>query len=191
MKALEEKILKEGKVFAGDILNVGSFLNQQIDPAFMTEMAEEVYRLFSGEKITKVLTIESSGIAFGFAVARRFGTNLVFAKKSRTSNQNSDLLTAVIHSFTHGNDYTATVSAEYLSEGDNVLIVDDFLANGQALKGLIKIVHEAGAEVAGCVAAIEKGFQKGGDSIRGSGIRVESLAIIESMSDAGITFRPQ
>lgn len=191
MKALEEKILKEGRIYAGDILNVGSFLNQQIDPAFMMDMADEICRLFSSEKITKVLTIESSGIAFGYAIAYRLGTKLIFAKKNRSKNQPDGLLSANIHSFTHGNDYTATVASEYIDENDKILIVDDFLANGQALNGMIEIVEKAGAKVAGCAVAIEKGFQKGGDDIRSKGYRVESLAIVEKMSDDGIAFRPQ
>ena len=189
MKELEERILRDGKVLGGNILQVGGFINQQIDTTFTTKLAREVYSLYSSSSVTKVLTIEASGIAFGFAVALQFDVPLVFAKKSRTSNVDGEVLFAPIHSYTHGNDYKATVSAEYISPDDNVLIVDDFLANGEALRGLIKIVKDAGASVVGAAVEIEKGFQGGGDRLRSEGIRVESLAIIESMSESGITFR--
>ena len=190
MKALEEKIVSEGKVLEGDVLKVGSFLNQKIDTSFTLEMAREIARLYSGCRITKVLTMESSGIAIGFAVASVLGVPLVFAKKSRASNQSGTVLCANVHSYTHGTDYTATVSSEYIDSSDAVLIVDDFLANGEALRGLISIVESAGASVAGCAIQIEKGFQHGGDKLRAEGIRVESLAIIESMSyEDGIRFR--
>jgi len=190
MKALEEKILKEGVVLEGNVLKVGNFLNQKIDTAFTVEMAKEVKRLFADEKITKIFTIEASGIAIGLAVALEFGVPLVFAKKSKASNQSGELLTATIHSYTRGIDYTATVAAEYIEADDHVLIVDDFLANGGALCGLVEIVRAAGASLAGCVVQIEKGFQGGGDELRKQGIRVESLANIEKMSvTEGITFR--
>ena len=189
MRALEDRILLDGRVLDGDILQVGGFINQQIDTSFTVEMAKEVFSLFSDLSVTKVLTIEASGIAFGFAVAIQFGVPLVFAKKSRTSNVDRAVLFAQVHSYTHGNDYKATVSAEYISPDDNVLIVDDFLANGEALRGLIKIVKDAGASVVGAAIEIEKGFQGGGDRLRSEGIRVESLAVIESMSESGITFR--
>ncbi len=189
MRALEERIQRDGRVLGGDILQVGGFINQQIDTSFTLELAREVFSLFSDLPVTKVLTIEASGIAFGFAVSLQFGVPLVFAKKSRTSNVDGAVLFAPIHSYTHGNDYNATVSAEYIKPEDNVLIVDDFLANGEALRGLIKIVNDAGASVVGAAVEIEKGFQGGGDRLRSEGIRVESLAIIESMSESGITFR--
>ena len=189
MKELEERILRDGRVLGNDVLQVGGFINQQIDTTFTLDLAREVCSLFSDTTVTKVLTIEASGIAFGFAVASQFGVPLVFAKKSKTSNVDGAVLTAQIHSYTHNNDYKATVSSEYISPDDNVLIVDDFLANGEALRGLIKIVKDAGATVVGAAVEIEKGFQGGGDRLRGEGIRVESLAVIESMSKSGITFR--
>lgn len=189
MLELEERILRDGRVLEGDVLQVGSFLNQQIDTSFTNEMACEVHSLFSGSSVTKVLTIEASGIAFGFAVASLFGVPLLFAKKSKSLNVDGTVLSARIHSFTHGNDYQATVSAEYLSSEDRVLIVDDFLANGEALRGLIKIVNDAGASVVGAAIEIEKGFQGGGDRLRNDGVRIESLAIIDSMSESGISFR--
>lgn len=190
MKALEDKIVSEGKILEGDVLKVGSFLNQKIDTSFTMEMAKEIVRLYSGERVTKVVTMESSGIAIGFAVAFLLSVPLVFAKKSKASNQNGATLQAPVHSYTHDNDYVATVAAEYVDSADSVLIVDDFLANGEALRGLIKIVHDAGARVAGCAIEIEKGFQGGGDELRAEGVRIESLAIIESMSRAeGIRFR--
>ena len=190
MKALEEKILREGNVLPGDVLKVGSFLNQQIDVPFMNEMAAEGVRLFQDQKITKVLTVEASGIAFGYAVATVLNVPLVFAKKSRTSNLSGDLLQAEVFSFTHNNRYVATLAADYLSSEDCVLLVDDFLANGEALKGLIALARQGGAQVAGALIAIEKGFQKGGDALRESGVRVESLAIIEEMSpEGGVRFR--
>ena len=190
MKSLEEKIVKEGHVLGGNVLKVGSFLNQKIDTAFTLEMAKEIKNLFEGTNITKVFTIESSGIAIGFAVAAELGVPLVFAKKSHASNQSGNMLTSRVHSFTHSVDYTATVAAEYLDSSDSILIVDDFLANGEALRGLIEIVRASGASLAGCAVQIEKGFQGGGDELRDTGIRVESLAIIDSMSvEGGIKFR--
>ncbi|MBQ2747727.1 MAG: xanthine phosphoribosyltransferase [Firmicutes bacterium] len=190
MKSLEERIINEGRVLSGNVLKVGSFLNQKIDTAFTLEMAKEIASLFEGVKITKVLTIESSGIAIGFAAAAELGVPLVFAKKSHASNQSGNMLTARVHSYTHSVDYTATVSAEYLDSSDSVLIVDDFLANGEALRGLIEIVRASGAALAGCAVQIEKGFQRGGDELRAAGIKVESLAIIDSMSEEeGIKFR--
>ncbi|MBQ6262947.1 MAG: xanthine phosphoribosyltransferase [Clostridia bacterium] len=189
MKELEDRILRDGRVLSGNILQVGGFINQQIDTSFTRDLARKVHSLFSSSTVTKVLTIEASGIAFGFAVAEQFGIPLVFAKKSKTSNVDGAVLSAPIHSYTHGSDYTATVSAEYISPDDSVLIVDDFLANGEALRGLIKIVKDAGASVAGAAIEIEKGFQGGGDRLRKEGIRVESLAVIDSMSESGITFR--
>ena len=190
MRALEEKIVKEGLVLEGNVLKVGSFLNQKVDTALAVDMAKEVTRLYEGVPVNKVVTIEASGIAFGFAVASALGVPLVFVKKSHASNISGNVLTARIHSYTHSTDYTATVSADYITKDDCVLIVDDFLANGEALRGLIEIVEKAGAELAGCAVQIEKGFQGGGDELRARGIRVESLAIIDKMSVAeGITFR--
>lgn len=191
MVALEEKILKEGKVLPGNILKVGSFLNHQIDVDFIMEMGKEIERLFGGEKITKILTIETSGIPIAVAAAAAMHIPVVFAKKHKTSNVSGDVYKTVVHSYTHGTDYTVVVESDYLSDKDNVLIVDDFLANGKALKGLLDIVAQAGATSAGAVCAIEKGFQHGGDELRAQGIRVESLAIIDSMENETIVFRKQ
>ena len=191
MVALEEKILKEGKVLPGDILKVGSFLNHQIDVDFIMEMGKEIARLFVDEKVTKILTIETSGIPIAFAAGAAMHIPVVFAKKYKTSNVSGDVYKTVVHSYTHGTDYTVVVESDYLSNNDNVLIVDDFLANGKALKGLLDIVAQAGASSAGAVCAIEKGFQHGGDELRADGIRVESLAIIDSMENGKIIFREQ
>lgn len=190
MRALEERILNEATVLEGNVLKVGSFLNQKIDTALTMEMAREIARLYEDVPINKVVTIEASGIAIGFATAAVLGVPLVFVKKSRSSNVSGNVLTAEIHSYTHGTDYTATVSADYITKDDCVLIVDDFLANGKALCGLVNIVKDSGATLAGCAIQIEKGFQGGGDRLRAEGIRVESLAIIEKMSvPEGVTFR--
>lgn len=190
MKALEEKICKEGKVLPGNVLKVGSFLNQQLDVDFLIEMGKETARLYEGEEITKILTIESSGIAVAVGVGAAIHVPVVFAKKNKSANVAGGVYTTVVHSYTHNTDYNIVVSDEYIGKGDKILIVDDFLANGKALRGLIEITEQAGAELVGCVCAIEKGFQRGGDELRREGIRVDSLAIVESMSpDEGIVFR--
>ncbi len=189
VKALEEKILKEGQVLPGNILKVGSFLNHKIDADFMMEMGKEIARLFKDSGVNKILTIETSGIAIAMGAAVAMGVPLVFAKKNKSKNLGGEVFSTIVHSYTHGTDYTVVVSKEHLSHDDKILIVDDFLANGKALLGLIDIVGQAGGEVVGCSCAIEKGFQKGGDNLRAEGIRVESLAIVESMSDTGLTFR--
>lgn len=189
MKAMEEKILAEGKVLPGGILKVGSFLNQQIDTAFLKEMAQEVARLFDGCGATKVLTIESSGIAIATAVGLEMGLPVVFAKKHKSSNVDGSTYTSVVHSYTHNTDYTIVVSSDYLRAEDKILMVDDFLANGKALIGLTELVQQAGAQLVGAAIAVEKGFQGGGDQLRQQGIRVESMAIVESMTDDAITFR--
>lgn len=191
MKALEEKIINEGTVLPGHILKVGSFLNHQLDVDFIMEMGKEITHLFENEKITKILTIETSGIPIAVGAAANMHIPVVFAKKHKTGNLSGDVYSTVVHSYTHGTDYTVVVSKEYLNENDNVLIIDDFLANGKALVGLIDILGQAKASVAGCAIAIEKGFQKGGDDLRKKGVRVESLAIIDSMDDTSISFRAQ
>lgn len=190
MKAMEKKILEEGKVLPGGILKVGSFLNQQIDTSFLGEMAKEFARLYADAGVNKVLTIESSGIAIAAAVALEMGVPMVFAKKHKSSNVDGDVYTAEVYSYTHGTSYTVVVSSDYLCKADTVLLVDDFLANGKALNGLAELVEQAGAKLAGAAIAIEKGFQGGGDALRAKGVRVESLAIVESMSDTAIAFRP-
>ena len=189
MKELEQKIVSEGSVLPGHILKVGTFLNQRIDVDFMMKMGAEVASLYANEGITKVLTIEASGIAFAFAVAAQLHVPMAFAKKHASANIGNDTYQTVVHSYTHGRDYTSVISKEYLNQNDRILIVDDFLACGNALTGLMAMAHEAGAEVVGCAIAIEKGFQGGGDALRASGIRVESLAIVDSMTDDSVTFR--
>ncbi len=189
MELMEQKIRKEGKVLPGGILKVGSFLNQQIDTGFLSQVGAEIARLFQGTGVSKVLTIESSGIAIGAAAGMAMGVPLVFAKKHKTSNVDGNVYSTVVHSYTHNADYTVMVSSDYLLPSDRVLLVDDFLANGKALMGLIDLVNQAGAELVGAACAIEKGFQGGGDALRKMGIRVESLAIIDEMSDTDIRFR--
>ncbi len=191
MKALEEKILREGEVLPGNILKVGSFLNHQLDVDFLMEMGKEIARLFENQGVTKILTVETSGIAIAMGAATAMHIPVVFAKKHKTGNLSGDMYTTVVHSYTHGVDYDIVVNTDYLGCDDKVLIVDDFLANGKALMGLIDIVNQAGATLVGCSCAIEKGFQKGGDSLREQGIRVESLAIVDSMGDKTLVFREQ
>ena len=189
IRALEERILAQGKVLPGEILKVGDFLNQQIDPDLLMQMGEEIARLYKDAGITKILTIESSGIAVAFAAGYSMGVPVVFAKKHASINLSDDVLTSQVYSYTHQKTYDIVVSRDYIKEDDTVLIVDDFLAKGNALKGLIEIIEKAKANLAGAAIAIEKGFQGGGDALRAKGIRVESLAIIESMSDDSLTFR--
>ena len=190
IRALEQRILTEGRVLPGEVLKVGSFLNQQIDTKLLKEMGDEVAGLFSQSNVTKVLTIESSGIALAYAAAVSLGVPMVFAKKHKSSNLAGNILTSKVFSYTHQQTYDIMVSADYINSGDNILIVDDFLAMGNALNGLIDIVGQAGASLAGCAIAIEKGFQGGGDALRAKGIRVESLAIIDKMTDDSLEFRP-
>ncbi len=189
MLALEQKILSEGKVYKGGVLKVGGFLNQQLDVPFLFEMGKEITRLYKDAGVTRVMTIESSGIAIALPAAYYLGVPACFVKKSASSNMSGEILSAPGHSFTHGNDYTAVLAKEYIKPGDRVLIVDDFLACGGAITPMISIVEQAGATVAGCVVAIEKVFQGGGDAIRARGYRVEALAAIESMSDDAIVFK--
>ena len=183
MDLLKEKIVKEGQVYPGNILKVDCFLNHQIDCTFLREVGKEFHRLFKDEGVNKILTIEASGIAIGTVVAQEFKCPLVFAKKNKTKNIAGDVYSSSVESFTHSTTYNIIVSEKFLNPGDKVLIVDDFLAVGNALKGLIDLVKQSGAELAGCGTVIEKGYQHGGDALREAGIRVESLAIIESMND--------
>ncbi len=189
MKALEEKILREGTVLPGHILKVGSFLNQQMDVDFLMEMGQEIARLFADAGVTKVLTVEASGIAIAVAAGAAMHVPAVFAKKHKSGNVSGAVYTTKVHSYTHNTDYDITVAQEYIRPDDCVLLVDDFLANGKSLQGLLDILRQAGAKPAGAAIAIEKGFQKGGDELRASGLRVESLAIVESMTDTEVTFR--
>ena len=188
MDILKEKIAHYGKVFPGNILKVDGFLNHQVDTALLREMGKEFGRLFRGEKITKILTVESSGIAIAAFTAYEMQVPMVFAKKSQTKNISAEVYTSKVMSYTHGKVYDIIVSTEYLKKGDRVLIIDDFLANGKALMGLIDICNQAGAVVAGCGIAIEKAFQGGGDEMRKKGIRIESLEKIASMTDTSLIF---
>lgn len=190
MKILEERILKDGKIFEGNVLKVDSFLNHQLDIKLLSEIGAELKEKYSNCDITKVLTIEASGIGVGCMVAQFFNCPLVFAKKTKTINIKGDVYTSKVESFTHKCTYDIIVSKDFLSSEDTVLIVDDFLAKGNALNGLIDIVNQSGARLAGCGIAIEKAFQGGGDKLRSNGIRVESMAIIEEMDckNGTITF---
>lgn len=190
MKLLEERIRKDGKIRdGGSVLKVGSFLNHQIDVSLYNEIGKEFFRLFGNEGITKILTIEASGIGIACVTGQYFNVPVIFAKKSKTKNIDGEVLTANVESFTHNTVYTIMVEREFIRPDDRVLLIDDFLANGAALNGLIQVVEEAGATVAGAGVCVEKAFQPGGDSIRARGIRVEALARIASMSEAeGVTF---
>ncbi len=188
MKYLEDMILEHGEVVGEDILKVDSFLNHRMDWQVYNEIAQEFYRLFSDSGVNMLLTIEASGIGIAAVTAQHFKVPAVFAKKAKTSNIGDDLYRAMVHSFTHGSTSDIVVSKKYISAGDRVLIIDDFLANGQAALGLVSIVEQAGAELVGCGIVIEKGFQEGGKKLRDMGIRVESLAIIKSMSEGKIVF---
>ena len=193
MNKLKEKIISDGKVFEGDVLKVDSFLNHQIDTELLKWIGEEFRRRFDGFKIDKILTIEASGIAIASSVALCFGVPLLFAKKSESVNVTGDKFFSKVYSFTHKCWNTIYVSAEYLSKGEKVLIVDDFLASGSAIEGLVDLVSQADAEVAGIGICIEKSFQDGGMKIRTRGYKLESLAIIESMDNRTqeITFSEQ
>ncbi len=190
MQLLEQRIVKDGKVKSGNVLKVDSFLNHQIDVVLLNEIGKEFFRLFGDCGVTKILTIEASGIAIASITAQYFNVPVLFAKKNKTKNISGDVYTAKVESFTHGITYDIIVSKDFLNENDRVLIIDDFLANGKALIGLIGLVEAAGASIAGAGIAVEKAFQNGGEYIRNEkGIRVESLARIKSMSeDGGIVF---
>lgn len=193
MKLLEERILKDGNVKPGNVLKVDSFLNHQMDVELFNAMGREFKRLFAGKPINKILTIEASGIGIACITAQHFGVPVVFAKKAKSINLDGEMLTTKIESFTHKRVYDVIVSRKFLCADDHVLIIDDFLANGCAVNGLIDLIRSAGATVEGVGIAIEKGFQPGGDLIRSKGIQLESLAILESMDDqtGEIVFRRQ
>lgn len=192
MKLLEDRILKDGHIGADNVLKVDSFLNHQIDVSFVCELGKEFYRLFKDENITKILTIEASGIGIACLAAQYFGVPVVFAKKTKTINIYSDTYNATVHSYTHKKDYDIVVSKEFLSKEDNVLIIDDFLAKGSALTALLMLIEKAGAKTAGAGIVIEKAYQGGGNLVRDMGIRVESLAKIKSISKKnGIVFCKQ
>ena len=183
MNFLEERIVKDGIVKPGNVLKVDSFLNHQMDITLMEEIGREFKRRFGHKTITKVMTIEASGIGIAAFVAKEFGVPMVFAKKSKSINIDGDMYVAQVESFTHKNKNQIIVSKRFMHEGEHVLIIDDFLAKGNALNGLIDIVKQSGACLAGCGIAIEKGYQGGGDKLRAQGIRVESMAIVEEMDD--------
>lgn len=190
MRLLKERIVKDGKIRAGNVLKVDSFLNHQMDIELFGEIGQEFKRRFADCEISKILTIEASGIGIACITAQFFKVPVLFAKKTQTKNIAGDVFTCKVESFTHGKVYDIIVSKEFLKPEDKVLIIDDFLANGSALLGLARLVQDAGATLVGAGIVIEKGFQEGGRLVRSSGVRVESLAIIDSMSEEeGIAFR--
>ena len=189
MELLKERIRRDGKVKGTDVLKVDSFLNHQMDISLFCEIGQEFKRLFGDCGVTKILTIEASGIGIACIVAQYFGVPVVFAKKAQSLNLDGEMYTTKVQSFTHKKVYDVILSKKFLQPEDHVLIIDDFLANGCALQGLIEIVETAGATLEGAGIVIEKGFQHGGDALREKGIRVESLAIVDSMSDDSLTFR--
>ena len=191
MELLKERIRKDGKIKAVNVLKVDSFLNHQMDTDLFQEIGKEFKRRFSDVEINKILTIEASGIGIACVVAQQFHVPVVFAKKNQTKNIAGDVYTSKVESYTHGRTYDIIVSKEFLGKGDKVLLIDDFLANGKALEGLASLVKDSGAELVGAGIVIEKGFQVGGDLLRKQGIRLESLAIVESMDEESgeIVFR--
>ncbi len=191
MKLLEERILQEGIVKEGGVLKVDSFLNHQMDIELFNEMGKEFKRLFADCPINKILTIEASGIGIACVVAQYFHVPVVFAKKAQSINIDGEVYQTKIQSFTHKRVYDVIVSKKYLGPEDHVLIIDDFLANGCALEGLIDLVHNSGAVVEGIGIAVEKGFQHGGDMIRSKGVRLESLAIIDRFENGTVVFQQQ
>ena len=193
MELLKERIRKDGKIKAGNVLKVDSFLNHQMDTDLFQEIGKEFKRRFSDVEINKILTIEASGIGIACVVAQQFHVPVVFAKKNQTKNIAGDVYTSKVESYTHGRTYDIIVSKEFLGKGDKVLLIDDFLANGKALEGLATLVQDSGAELVGAGVVIEKGFQIGGKLLRDRGIHLESLAIVDGMDDktGEITFRKQ
>ena len=189
MQLLKERILKDGKVYPGNVLKVSGFLNQLIDEKLLFAVGKEISTRFCAHNITKILTVEASGIAIACAAAHYINAPVLFAKKSKTSNLSDNCYFADVVSYTHNNTATIVVDKDFISKDDRVLIVDDFLARGAAIQGLRSIIEQAGATLVGCAIAIEKGFQGGGDALRAEGIKVESLAISDSMTDDALTFR--
>ena len=181
MQLLKDRIRKDGIIKQGNVLKVDSFLNHQMDIELFQEIGKEFKKRFAGEEINKILTIEASGIGIACVVAQEFGVPVLFAKKSKTKNISGEVYTSKVESFTHGRIYDIIVSKDFLGEGDKVLLIDDFLANGKALEGLAALVEESGAELVGAGVVIEKGFQIGGKLIRDRGIHLESLAIVDDM----------
>ena len=192
MQLMEDRIRKSGVVRAGNVLKVDSFLNHQMDIDLFNEMGREFYRLFGKENVTKIVTIEASGIGIACIAAQYFHVPVVFAKKSESKNLDGDIYTSSVASFTHNKVYDIRISKKYLNANDRVLLIDDFLAKGNAILGRLDVFSQAGAVVVGAGIAIEKGFQEGGALLRKRGLRVESLAIVDAMSEDGtIVFRPQ
>ncbi len=190
MELLKERICQDGKMREGNILKVDSFLNHQMDITMLQEIGKEFHRRFANDNVTKILTIESSGIGIAVIAAQYFGNiPVVFAKKTKSKNLDGDLYLSKVKSFTKGIEYDIQVSKRYVTEDDTVLLIDDFLAKGQALRGLIDIVNQSGAKLAGCGIVIEKGFQDGGKLLREQGVRVESLAIVDGIEEGNIIFR--
>lgn len=188
MKALKQKIIKEGKVLSETVLKVDSFLNHQIDPAFTIELGKEIASRFKGDSITKILTVEASGIAVAMAAGLALNVPVVFAKKKRASTTDSTVFSATIYSFTKKESVDIYVNSSFLSPADTVLLVDDFLARGEALRGMVEIVRQSGASLAGVGIVIEKVFQGGGRALREAGIRIESLAPVASLAGGRVTF---
>jgi len=188
VKLLCDRIRKDGQILPGNVLKVDGFVNHQIDVRLFSEMGRAFYQAYRDCGVNKILTIESSGIGIACFTAQFFDVPVVFAKKSRTSNIPDAVYAAPVHSYTHGNDYQATVATRLLGAKDRVLIIDDFLANGSALRGLCELCRQAGARVVGAGIVIEKAFQPGGRELRAEGLRIESLAVIESMDERGVTF---
>lgn len=193
MKLLEERILKDGQIREGSILKVDAFLNHQLDIGLIQEIGKEFARIFADAGINKILTIEASGIAIASIAAQYFGNvPVVFAKKAKSKNLDGSLYTSVVHSYTYGKDFNVTLSQKFLGPQDNVLVIDDFLASGKAMKGLLDICGQAGCKVAGIGICIEKGFQNGGRELREQGYKVASLAIVDHFNeDDTLTFREQ
>ena len=188
MKLLEERIKEDGQVRPGNILKVDSFLNHQLDVALLEQLGKEFYEKFKDKNITRILTIEASGIALACLTAQYFKVPVVFAKKAKSKNLDGELYTSTAHSYTYGKDFTVTLSKKFLSKEDTVLLIDDFLAVGKAMRGLIDICNQAEAEIAGIGIAIEKGFQSGGKELRETGYDVYSLAIVDEMNDEGMIY---
>ncbi|HMM31674.1 MAG TPA: xanthine phosphoribosyltransferase [Clostridia bacterium] len=191
MQLLEERIRREARVLPGNIIKVDGFLNHRVDVGFMRELALEFKRRFPLDGLTAVLTVEASGIALATVCALEFGVPMIFAKKAKSDNIEGGLYQSEIFSYTYKKKVTLLMSAQWLKSGDKVLIVDDFLANGEALRGLVDIVSQAGAQLLGIGVAVEKGFQGGGDRLRAQGVNLQSLAIIEKADEAGIVFRTE
>ena len=188
MKLLEERIKEDGQVRPGNILKVDSFLNHQLDISLLEQLGNEFYEKFKDKGITRILTIEASGIALACLTAQYFKVPVVFAKKAKSKNLDGELYTSTVHSYTYGKDFTVTLSKKFLSKEDTVLLIDDFLAVGKAMRGLIDICNQAEAEIAGIGIAIEKGFQSGGKELRETGYDVYSLAIVDEMNDEGMIY---